>query len=168
MSKKEALRQTALDAGADAMGIAPVGRLGGQPSMDTGYLLQGTRSVISVMVAFDGAIVRRYLGKVEREEMQRHETACYRRLDVIAREVAAVLTRAGHRVAVTEPNLDYRYKRKPSYRRVPPAIRQALVDRMASDGSTLSRPLKRALIRRAPRSLLGAGSFRLTPTFAHR
>jgi len=69
---------------------------------------------------------------------------------------------------VTEPNLDYRYKRKAGYWRVPPAVRQALLDRMATDGPSPLRPLKRALVKRLPSRLFGAGSFRLTPTFAHR
>lgn len=165
---EDLLKRTARDAGADDVGITTVDRLGDRPSMDTTYLLPGARSVVSVMVAFDPGIVESYLGKVEREGMQHHETELYRRLDTIARRVAAVLTDRGHHTAVTEPNLDYRYKAKAGYRRVSPAVRQALVDRMSSDGRAPLRPLKRALARRLPSSLLGAGSFRLTPTFAHR
>ncbi len=165
---EDLLERTARDAGADDVGIATVDRLGEHPSMDASYLLPGARSVISVMVAFDPAIVEPYLGKVDRAGLQHHETELYRRLDTIARQVAAVLTSRGHRAAVTEPNLDYRYKGKAGYRRVPPALRQALVDRMSSDGRAPLRPLKRALARSIPSSLLGAGSFRLTPTFAHR
>ena len=162
------IEQVARDVGADDVGVAPAHRLGGEPSMDTDYLLPGTRSVISVMVAFDPDIVRQYLAKEDREAMHRHETECYRRLDRVAHSVARVLEEAGHRTAVTEPNLDYRYKSKPAYRHIPPAIRQAAVDWMARDGSAPVRAARRSVVRRVPAAFLGAGNFRLTPTFAHR
>ena len=88
------------------MGLSGVDRLGGLPSMDTSYLLPGARTVASVMVAHDAQIVERYLAKQDRQALQRHETELYRRLDHIARTVAALLEERGLRTAVPEPNLD--------------------------------------------------------------
>jgi len=60
---EDGLKQLALDAGAADVGIAPVDRLGGVPSMDASYLLPGAQAVVSVMVAFDADVTERYLGK---------------------------------------------------------------------------------------------------------
>ena len=165
---EEQIKQEARAAGADDVGIASVDRLGGKPSMDTSYLLPGARSVVSVMVALDPDIVERYLSREDREAMQDHETERYRRLHAIAQRVAGVLTAQGHRTAVTDPNLDYRYKNKPGYKRVPPPVRQGITDLLASDRLAWLSPLKRALVKRVPASLLSGGSFKLTPTFSHR
>lgn len=162
------IKDMAREHGADAVGLTGVNRLGSLPSMDPTYLLAGARSVVSVMVAYDPGITERYLGKQDRVAMQRHETERYRRLDAIARAVAAVIRRRGYEAAVTEPNLDYRYKHHAAYRAVPPVLRQGLVDWLASRGSTASRRLKQAMVARLPDSPLAGGSFRLTPTFSHR
>ncbi len=165
---KDRIKQLARSAGAQDAGLTGVDRLGGLPSMDASYLLPGARSVVSLMVAHDADIVERYLAKQDRMAMQRHETELYRRLDRIARSVAVFLEEQGFRTAVPEPNLDYRYKRKAAYRRVPPRVRQGLTDWLARDAPTALRPLKRALVARLPEQLLSGGSFRLIPTFSHR
>ncbi len=162
------LKRLARAGGADAVGIAAVDRLAdAPPSADASYLLAGARSVISLMVALDDGVVERYLAKEDRGAMQRHELERYVRLHAVARSVTRLLREAGHRVALTEPNLDYRYKRKAAYNAVPPAARQRALDWLASDHTGAAGLLKGAMLSRVPDALLNPG-FRLTPTFAHR
>ena len=85
---KETLKELALKQGATAVGVATADRLGAKPSMDPNYLLPGTKSVLSIMVAFDSEIIRRYLSKEDHRGMQRHETELYKKLARISTALA--------------------------------------------------------------------------------
>jgi len=154
--------------GATAVGFATVSRLPDLPSADPGYLLPGARSLVSVMVHHDPEIVARYLDGQDFEALQRHETRLYRTLEEVARAVARLLRRRGHEAVAAEPNLDYRFKRKPAYRRVPHGLRQALVDWLASDARPPLAGAKGRLARALYRGPMRVASWRLTPSFAHR
>jgi len=167
-SFEQAIGDLALEEGATAVGIASVTRLPKVPSADPAYLLPGARSLVSVMVPYDDEIVRRFLGKQDRDSMQRHETALYRRLDRVARAVAGKLRTAGHEAIAAAPNLDYRYKRRRAYRAVPHALKQQVVDWLASDAHPVIQRAKQSLVPPLYRRLLRVASWRLTPTFSHR
>ena len=90
---KERIRDLGLEEGAVAVGFASGERLKGPPSIDPAFILKGAKSVVSIMLPLDKKIIRDYLGKVNREGMQQHETEVYRRLfsigDAIKRFIEA-------------------------------------------------------------------------------
>ncbi len=164
----EKLKKIALEQGAAAVGISGVDRLTGRPSMDADYLLPGARSIVSIMMPLDGGIIRDYLGKKDREGYQRHETDIYRKLYRIGEELVSCLSEDGHRAVVAEPNLDYRYKDEPAYRRVPYRVRQAVADGFARDSILPIRLLKRWILPWIYDTSFESIDWNLTPTFSHR
>lgn len=164
----QTLKALALDAGAAAVGFAGVDRLTDKPSMDAGYSLPGARSIISVMMPLDGQIIRDYLGKKNRENLQRHETDTYRRLYAIGEQQTAFLRSRGHRAVVAEPNLDYRYKDQPGHKRVPHAIRQTIADWFATDSPAPVQWIKNRIVRPLYESSFRHVDWNLTPSFSHR
>jgi len=154
--------------GATAIGIACTTSLPRLPSADADRLLPGARSVVSIMVHYDRDIVARYLAKQDSGSLQRHETDLYRRLDEIACAVAELLERRGHEAVAAEPNLDYRYKQKRAYRWVPHAIKQGLVDWLATDARPPLSRAKRGVAAALYRGPMRVASWRLTPSFSHR
>ncbi len=154
--------------GATAVGIGTTARLPALPSADPASLLPGARSLVSVMVHYDPAIVEAFLARRDRVTFTRHETELYRRLDAIATGIATLLERGGQRAVAGEPNLDYRYKRKRAYRAVPHPVKQRLLDWLASDARPGLRSAKRRLAAGLFRGPARMPSWRLTPSFAHR
>ena len=165
---KQKLKQWALDGGAAAVGVAAVDRLGDLPSMDPSYLLPGARSVVSLMLPFDDAIVRRYLEKEDRDGLQSHETELYRTLYRIGERVAAFLRSEGFQAVVAEPNLDYRCKVTSAYRRTPYPVKQAVADWFAGRSGPLGTAVKRRLARPMYERDMAAVDWNLTPSFSHR
>jgi len=154
--------------GVSGLGFAACSRLPDLPSADPSFLLPGARSLVSLMVHYDPEIVERFLSGRDRDAMQHHEAALYQALQDGAQAVARQLRDAGHQAVAAEPNLDYRYKTKPAYRRVPHGIRQGLVDWLARDGRRPLGGAKRALVPLLYRGPLRVRGWRLTPSFAHR
>ncbi|MBW1897760.1 MAG: hypothetical protein JRI61_01725 [Deltaproteobacteria bacterium] len=162
------IKKIGLDGGAEAVGFAGVDRLTDKPSMDASYLLPGARSIISVMKPLDGQTIRDYLGKKNRENLQRHETEVYRLLHAIGQEQATYLQTQGYRAVVAEPNLDYRYKDKPGYKRVPYSIRQKIADWFASDSKIPVKWIKNAMVPTLSKPSFKHVDWNLTPSFSHR
>jgi len=162
------LKELAREQGASAVGISGVDRLVGNPSMDAGYLLPGARSIISIMLPLDGGIIRDYLGKKDRLGFQHHETQVYRKLFRIGESLVRRLRTRGHRALVAEPNLDYRYKDDPAYKRVPYRVRQAVADAFARDSSPPVRALKRWILPWLYETSFRSIDWNLTPSFSHR
>ncbi len=165
---KETLKELALKQGATAVGVATADRLGAKPSMDPNYLLPGTKSVLSIMVAFDSEIIRRYLSKEDHRGMQRHETELYKKLARISTALADRIERAGYRAIACDTNLDYRFKTDSDYGKVPPALRLRLADWFAAPSPRFVQWLKRRLTPLAYAQGLGGIDWNLTPSFSHR
>ncbi len=168
MGKGQELKKIALAEGAAAVGTASVDRLTDKPSMDAGYLLPGARSIVSVMRPLDGPLIRDYLGKKDRESFQHHESEVYIDLYRIGEKLVEYLTAKGHRAVVAEPNLDYRYKDDPAYKKMPYAVRQRVSDWFASDHILPIRLVKRALLPTLYKSSQESVGWDLTPSFSHR
>ena len=165
---EQKLKKLALDAGAGAVGIASVDRLGDHASMDPTYLLLGAQSIISIMLPLDDAIIRRYLAKEDRESLQHHETEVYRKLHSISKKLAAFLESEGHEAVVAEPNLDYRFKDRPGYKRVPYKLKQKLINWFASKSSFPVRRIKKIITPMAYKKGFKGVKWSLTPSFSHR
>jgi epoxyqueuosine reductase len=165
---EQKLKQLALSSGAGAVGISSVDRLGDLPSMDPTYLLPGARSIISIMIPLDDAIIRRYLAKEDREGLQIHETEVYRSLYSISKELAALLESEGYEAAAPEPNLDYRFKDRPGYKRVPYRFKQGAIDWFASKSSGPIKGLKKVLTPIVYEKGFKGVKWSLTPSFSHR
>lgn len=165
---KARLLRLAEEAGARGLGVAPADRMGNLPSMDPEYLLPGTRSVLSILVPYDGEKVRRYLAKEDHAGFQEHETEVYRSLYRIGKALETLLRAEGHRALVCEPNLDYRFKDSSRYRRVPYPVRQRFVDFVRSPGPSSLLPLKRLLVRLFFLRDTASVDWNLTPSFSHR
>jgi len=165
---KKMLQKTALDEGAALVGVASADRLTGKPSMDPNYLMPGAKSIISFSVPLDRSIIQRYLGKKDQDAMQHHETGVYRKLFHIGEKLVEILKEQGHEAIVAEPNLDYRFKNTPEYKKVPYPIRQKMVDWFASESGLLGTALKRILFKRMYKSSTAAVDWNLTPSFSHR
>ena len=165
---KERLKHLAKDEGAAAVGVASAERLAGMASMDPNYVLQGARSIVSLMLPLDGNIIRRYLAKEDHPGLQKHETEVYRKLYSIGRKVAAFLESEGYRAVSVEPNLDYRFKSATEYRKISYAYRQRMMDWLSSASGPLLTRLKRRLVQKFyPRSARGI-DWNLIPSFSHR
>jgi len=162
------IKRLGMSMGATAVGISQVSRLPRLPSADTGHMLPGTRSMVSIMVHYQEDIVARYLGKLDWRSLHRHETELYGKLDRIARALVRLLLHRGHRAVAGEPNLDYRYKSRLGYRVVPHRFKQALADWLASDSIPPVQRAKRALAPRLYSWALRTTGWRLTPGFSHR
>lgn len=168
MDIERQIERSAAAMGVSTVGFARCSRLPDLPSADPEFLLPGARSLVSLMVSYDPEIVARYLAKQDSEAMQRHEAELYTRLDEAARAVADLLVDTGHDAVAAEPNLDYRYKAKPAYRRVPHGVRQTMTDWLARDGRPGLGRAKRRLVPLLYRGPLRVKGWRLTPSFAHR
>ena len=70
---EQSIKKLALDEGVAAVGISTVDRLGREPSMDPNYVLPGARSLVSLMIPLDGALIRSYLGKENHEGLEDHD-----------------------------------------------------------------------------------------------
>lgn len=165
---EEKLKKLALDAGAGTVGISSVDRLGDLPSMNPTYLLSGARSIISVMVPLDDAIIHRYLAKEDRDSLQHHETEVYRKLYSISKKLADFLKAEGHKAVAPEPNLDYRFKDRPGYKRVPYRLKQSVIDWFASKSSRPVKGLKKIVTPFAYDKGFKGVRWSLTPSFSHR
>jgi len=152
------------------VGIAPAERLGRNPSMDPGFLLPGTRSVISLAHPLDGDIIRRYLGREDQVGYRDHERSVYLKLYATARDIANLLTSHSFQAVVVLPNGDYRYKlganNVPSA--VPPTTITRLLEWLTADSSRVVATLKRLLVQALYKPAFGAVDWDLTPSFSHR
>lgn len=166
MEKK--IKELAIEAGAKAVGISSSDRLGDLPSMDPNYMLPGARSIISVMVPLDDVIIRRYLAKEDRESLQLHEAEVYRKLYSISKKLVGFLETEGHKAVNPEPNLDYRFKDRPGYKRVPYKYKQGAIDWFASRSSSPVQKLKKLLTPFAYDKGFRGVKWSLTPSFSHR
>jgi epoxyqueuosine reductase len=162
------VKQIALDEGAADVGVSSVRRLTEKVSMDPGYLLPGAKSIITFLVPLDGEIIRKYLGKESQDIMQRHETDVYRKLDHIGNSISEALNKKGYPSIAAEPNLDYRFKNSPEYKKIPYSIRQKIIDWFASESGTLSTALKKRLFKKMFLRSTEAVDWNLTPSFSHR
>jgi epoxyqueuosine reductase len=163
------IKRIARQAGAASVGISSTERLqSGVPSMDPTYVLPSARSIVSVMLPLDGDIIRRYLGKVDHDSLQVHETEVYRKLYGISRKIAAFLKTQGYEAVAVEPNLDYRFKDGNKYRRVPYEVRQKLADWLSSPSGPLVTSLKRLLVEILFEKSTEYTDWNLTPSFSHR
>lgn len=165
---KRRLKRLALEEGAAAVGVASAERLGRVASMDPNYLLPGARSIVSFMLPLDGDIVQRYLAKEDHDSLERHEVDTYRELYRIGERLASFLRSNGHRAVVAEPNLDYRYKDTPAYRRTPPQVRQAIMDWFASESHWAVTAVKGRLFKPVYLRDRNTTDWNLTPSFSHR
>ena len=165
---KRELKKLAMESGAAAVGVCSVKRLGDLPSMDPTYVLPQARSIISIMLPLDNAVIREYLAKEDRESLQLHETKVYRKLYEIAGKLAEYLESEGQKAATPEPNLDYRFKDRPEYKRVPYRIKQGAIDWFASKSSLPVQGLKRLLTPLVYEKGFKGVSWSLTPSFSHR
>ena len=136
--------------------------------MDATYLLPSARSIISIMLPFDGRIIRDYLGKIDHGGFQHHETNIYRQLYTIGRDIADVLQQEGFQAVVAEPNLDYRFKDTPEYKRVPFKVKQAMLDWFASDAPFYIRPMKKRVAPYLIYHGMKSTNWNLVPSFSHR
>ncbi|MCP4132728.1 MAG: hypothetical protein GY754_17315 [bacterium] len=162
------IKTIAREQGAAAVGISGVDRLTEKPSMDAEYLLPGARSVISLMLPLDDAIVENYLAKKDRETFHRHETEIYQSLYRIGKKIAHYLTEQGHAAVVPEPNLDYRYKDHRDHKKISFKVKQTVADWMAIDSIFPVNLIKRALVPRIYKTGFGKLKWDLTPSFSHR
>jgi len=166
---KEQIKRLAIDAGAAAVGVASTDRFtGGAPSMDATYVLPSAKSIISVMYPLDGETIRKYLGKEDHDAFQEHETYVNRKLYHVCRIIEEFLKSEGHAAKSVEPNLDYRFKDGPKYKRVPYKYRQRMVDWLASDSSPRMQKVKRRLVERFYERSTDYTDWNLTPSFSHR
>jgi len=165
---KKEVKRLALDEGAAAVGVASADRLGSVPSMDPDYLLPGASSIVSLMLPLKGDIIERYLRKEDHDSLQRHEEEVYRELYRIGQRVASLLHSNGYRAVVAEPNLDYRYKDTPAYRKTPPKVRQAIMDWFASESGWAVTAIKGRLFKPLYYRDMNTTDWNLTPTFSHR
>ena len=166
---EEEIKRIAHLAGAAAVGISSTDRLqGGFPSMDPTYVLPSARSIVSVMLPLDGDIIRRYLGKLDHDSLQKHETEVYRKLFGICQKITAFLKSEGYEAAAVEPNLDYRFKDGKKYRRVPYELRQKFADWLSSPSSAFVTSVKRHLVELLFEKSTEYTDWNLTPSFSHR
>ncbi len=166
---KEQIKRLALDAGAADVGIASIDRFtGGVPSMDATYALPSARSIISVMYPLDKKLIRKYLGKVDHDSYQEHETYVNRKVYRVCRIIEEFLRSEGYEATSVEPNLDYRFKDGRKYKRVPYKYRQRMMDWLSADSSPRMQKVKRRLVNRLYEKTTDFVDWRLTPTFSHR
>ena len=165
---KREIKRLARETGVAAVGVASADRLGSVPSMDPNYLLPGARSIVSLMLPIDGDIIRRYLSKEDHDSLERHEVETYRDLYRIGLKVASFLHASGYRAVVAEPNLDYRYKDGPGYRKTPYGVKQAIMDWFASESGRAATLIKERLFGPLYRRDMETTDWNLTPSFSHR
>lgn len=166
---KEQITKVAKEKGAGAVGVSSTKRLAGGPvSNDAHYVLPSAKSIVSVMLPYDGGIIRRYLGKEDHTGFQQHETDVYRKLFWISKSIEAFLRSEGFEAVACEPNLDYRYKYSAAYKKTPYWIRQGYVDWVRSKSGAIGTALKRSSVGFAYDREATVVDWNLTPSFAHR
>ncbi len=166
---KEEAKKLALRNGAAAVGVSSTDRLAGGPAgNDARYVLPSAKSILSIMLPFDGDIIRRYLGKEDHAGFQKHETDVYRRLYEVAKSIEIFLVSEGFEAVACEPNLDYRYKDSAAYRRTPYKVRQGYVDWVRSKSGAIGTALRRASVGFTYDREAGVIDWDLTPAFSHR
>jgi len=162
------IKKLAKDEGARAVGISSIDRLTAKPSMDASYLLPGARSIVSLMLPLDGKIIRDYLGKINHDSYQHHETEVYRNLFSIGQTIANFLKQEGYQAVVAEPNLDYRYKDSPEYKMAPFKAKQAIMEWFASDSNYPITLFKKTVVPTLLKIGMRSTNWNLTPSFSHR
>jgi len=166
---KERIKKTALENGAAAVGVSSTERLAGGPvSNDARYVLPSAKSVVSVMLPYDGDIVRRYLGKEDHAGFQQHETDVYRELFRIGKSIEAILLAEGFEAVACEPNLDYRYKDSAAFKSTPHWIRQGYIDWARSKSGAIGTAIRRISAGFAYARESAVTDWSLTPSFSHR
>jgi epoxyqueuosine reductase QueG len=109
ISLEEQIKKLALDKGADLVGICSADIIKDKDFSDANYLLPGAQSVISIAIAMDDELVRKFLSKEDRKGLSFEEGEITKSLKRISEKIKAFLEEKGNRAYNCNVNFNYRF-----------------------------------------------------------
>jgi len=111
---EDEIKELALEAGADLVGICSANSIKDKDFSDPNYLLPGAQSVVGIAVKFDDEKVRKYLSKEEYLPLCYEEGDTTKKLKKIGEKIKVFLEEKGFKAYNCDCNYDYRNVNKTS------------------------------------------------------
>ena len=171
LSLEEQIKKLALDEGVDLVGICSADSIKDKEFSDANFLLPGAKSVISIAIAFDDEIVKKYLSKQEYLPLCHEEGFVTKNLLRIGEKINEFLREKGFKAYRCNINFNYRNINTRS-KSIIPALRN-LIDLINRDNNpnielTEKEEKSMELLKKIILSGLRKAPMDLIPNFSHR
>ena len=171
LSLEEQIKKLAFDEGVDLIGICLADSIKDKKFSDANFLLPGAKSVISIAIAFDDEIVRKYLSKQEYLPLCHEEGLVTKNLLRIGEKIKEFLEESGFKAYRCNINFNYRNINTRS-KSIIPALRN-LIDLINRDNNpnfelTEKEEKSMELLKKIILSGLRKTPMDLIPNFSHR